>query len=256
MQTHQSVEIIVVDNFSTDGTREIAGKYADTVELMGPERSAQRNHGARLAHGDYFLFIDSDMELSTTVITQCLEIATDVDAAGVVIPELTVGKGFWAKCRALERSCYLGDAFVESARFIPRSIFERVGGFDEALTGLEDKDLSIRLGVAGRLPRIAAVITHDEGNVRLSEALAKKSYYTLTFTSFWRKHGTAVAVGHANLIVRPAFIRNWRTLARHPVLTSGLFLFKVLELAAAAHGGIRGRLRSAHPAGSSPRGSA
>src|ERR1700682_297874 len=64
MQTHQSGEIIVVDNFSTDGTREIAGKYADAIELMGPERSAQRNHGARLAHGDYFLFIDSDMELS------------------------------------------------------------------------------------------------------------------------------------------------------------------------------------------------
>jgi glycosyltransferase involved in cell wall biosynthesis len=250
------VDLIVVDNFSSDDTQDIARRYADRVEVAGPERSAQRNYGAQLARGDYFLFIDSDMDLSATVVSECLEAAAEASLAGIVIPEVTVGKGFWAQCRVLERSCYLGDARVESARFIPRAIFHRVGGYDEALTGLEDKDLSIRLAEAGRLLRITAVITHDEGNVRLSEALVKKSYYAMTFGSFARKHGAAVSLGQANLVFRPAFIRNWRTLARHPLLTPGLFLFKLLELAAAVHGGIRGRLRYSPHFRSSPRGPA
>ncbi len=42
-QTYPHIETIVVDNASTDRTKEIARKYTDLVFDKGPERSAQRN---------------------------------------------------------------------------------------------------------------------------------------------------------------------------------------------------------------------
>jgi glycosyltransferase involved in cell wall biosynthesis len=48
-QSYKNIEIIVVDNFSKDSTREIAKRYGATIYLKGPERSAQRNYAAKKA---------------------------------------------------------------------------------------------------------------------------------------------------------------------------------------------------------------
>ena len=48
-QSYAPIEIIVVDNHSTDRTLRIAISHCDVVETFGPERSAQRNRGANLA---------------------------------------------------------------------------------------------------------------------------------------------------------------------------------------------------------------
>src|ERR1700694_2047383 len=86
-QTHPEVELIVVDNGSTDATVEIASRYADSVVQVGPERSAQRNHGARLATGAQLLFIDSDMELAPDVVADCLATLESTGMPAVIIPE-------------------------------------------------------------------------------------------------------------------------------------------------------------------------
>ena len=86
-QTLPDVEIVVVDNGSTDGTREIAAALADIVLDQGPERSAQRNAGARAARAEYILFADADMELTPTVLEECLSVSRPRVAA-VIVPEL------------------------------------------------------------------------------------------------------------------------------------------------------------------------
>src|SRR3989344_2303125 len=70
------LEIIVVDNFSTDKTIKIAKKYTDNVFQTGPERSAQRNYGHQQAKGKYLLYLDADMVVSPKVITQCVALVT------------------------------------------------------------------------------------------------------------------------------------------------------------------------------------
>src|SRR5689334_15752829 len=55
-QEYDRVELVVVDNHSTDDTADIAHRYADRVDTLGPERSAQRNHGWRVANGEHVAF--------------------------------------------------------------------------------------------------------------------------------------------------------------------------------------------------------
>jgi glycosyltransferase involved in cell wall biosynthesis len=228
-QTHPNVETIVVDNSSTDDTAEIALRFGQVVERYGPERSAQRNRGASLSRGAFLLFIDSDMQLGPDVVADCIETIDATQSAGVIIPEVSSGQGFWARCRQLERSCYPGDDLVESARFFRRETFFTVGGFDENLTGPEDWDLSRRVASAGPLGRCSAQITHLEGSLRLFDILGRRRYYGPGYWKYLRKHGSGT-LKQANVLARPAFLRNWRRLLSHPLMAGGLLSLKVMEL--------------------------
>lgn len=162
-QTVAKLDLLVIDNSSTDGSTEIAGRYADRVENGGPERNAQRNLGARVAPGDFLLFIDSDIVLDPGVVERYLEIARVPWVAAVLIPEVTTGVGYWARCRALERSCYHGDDLVEAARFFSRSVFKSAGGVDEEMTGVEDWGgrMLAAAGVAAEPPATTADIVES-----------------------------------------------------------------------------------------------
>jgi len=234
-QAYPSVEAVVIDNNSTDATLEVARALTSHVYTQGPERSAQRNRGAREARGTYLLFVDSDMVLAPDVVEQCVRLmASASDITGVVIPETSVGEGFWARCKALERSCYVGDPTIEAARFFARETFDVVGGYDEALTGPEDWDFSQRAARLGRLGRIDVYITHLEGRLTLGETMRSKFYYGKTMGIYMRKQsGSAV---RQLQLVRPAFLRHWRRLLAHPVLTTGMVVMKVGEFAAGGMG--------------------
>lgn len=241
-QSYPQVELIVVDNGSTDATVDIAQELADLADRWGPERTAQRNRGARLASGEYLLFVDSDMVLSPGIISECVQALAAGGPPAAVIPESSVGQGFWAKCRALERACYVGDDLIEAARFFSRRRFEEVGGYDERLIGGDDWDLSQRVAPGARLPRVRSNIVHDEGRIVLRAWLAKKAYYARSFSLYRAKHGS-VAFRQANLLFRSAFIRGWRRLAAHPVLALGLVCLKSLELTAALWGVVSSSLQ-------------
>ncbi|MBA7695274.1 Poly(ribitol-phosphate) beta-N-acetylglucosaminyltransferase TarS [subsurface metagenome] len=51
----EKIEIVIVDNNSTDSTVKIAKKFTDKVYNKGPERSVQRNFGIEKASGKYIL---------------------------------------------------------------------------------------------------------------------------------------------------------------------------------------------------------
>lgn len=182
------VLVVVVDNNSTDETPAIAHELADLFFSAGPERSAQRNAGAAATSESIVGFIDSDMVLSSTVVAEVVA-AIRNGAASVVIPEETVGEGFWTKVSAYERSFYEGNNVIEAPRFFPRSVFEKVGGFDEAMTGAEDWDLGIRTLEAGPRVHIHSRITHHEGRIRYFTICRKKAYYAPGVALFVRKHG-------------------------------------------------------------------
>ncbi len=226
------VTVVVVDNGSIDGTARLAYEIADLVLDGGPERSAQRNRGADARPAPIVGFIDSDMILSSEVVEQSVETldAPDVAARGskpaaVVVPERTIGEGYWSRVRAFERSFYVGSDDVEAARFYTWDVFESLGGFDEDLTGAEDWDLTIRARELGPVMRIEAMIDHDEGHVRYFDACRKKGYYAEGLRRFTLKHG-AGTIGKA-AFDRP-YLRRPRTLVCP--LGAGLVALKAGEL--------------------------
>jgi glycosyltransferase involved in cell wall biosynthesis len=243
-QTVKDLELVVVDNFSSDRTAQIAGANADNVEIAGPERSHQRNRGAEMTYAPVIAFIDADMRLEPAVLEEAVGLLEDSGVPAVVIPETSVGEGFWASCRVLERSFYEGDELIEAARVYRRVDFVRSGGFDVDLTGAEDWDLSQRVAAGRGIAHTVARIVHDEGRVSLVRTLAKKRYYGRSFRAYRRKHPHLV-FRQANLVARGAYIRNWRSLVRHPVLAAGMFGMKSLELGASGIGAISGYLPGA-----------
>jgi glycosyltransferase involved in cell wall biosynthesis len=243
-QSYQPVELIVVDNGSQDATPEIARRLADIVLDEGPERSAQRNAGARSSHGDYLAFIDSDMLLRADVVSDCVAKA-QAGADAVVIPETSFGDGLWARCKALERSCYYGDETIEAARFFRRESFFAVDGYDETIPfGPEDRDIHARVRAAsGRIDRAQAMIDHDEGALAFGELLARKYYYGKATERYIRSHG---ALARRQLtVLRPAFLRHWRLLARQPLTATAMLMMKACELSAGAAGLLVARVREA-----------
>ncbi len=182
------VEIIVVDNFSTDDTPAIAAQHGIRFFQLGPERSAQRNFGAAQAQGEFLLFLDADMAISPTVLRECLAVMKNPEVAGCFISERIIGTGFWINVRNFERSFY--DATpIDAVRFIRKSVFLETGGYDTNLCGPEDWDLDRRLAAKGKLAQAHTHLSHNEGEFQLLPYLRKKTYYAQNFSAYMTKWG-------------------------------------------------------------------
>jgi glycosyltransferase involved in cell wall biosynthesis len=235
-QTYYNIEVIVVDGFSKDGTKKIAESHSLNVIQSNAARSKARNIGAGKARGRLVLFVDSDMELESSVVNECvMKIKEGYD--GIIIPEVSVGEGFWARCKALEKVCYIGDDTIEAARFFKKHVFDRVGGYDLELEAGEDWDLSHRVKRAGyNIRRATAFIKHNEGKLSLQKTILKKYRYGKTLRSYRTKNPEEAK--QQSMLIRPAFLRNWRALTRDPSLTLGMFLMKACEFFAIGVGAL------------------
>lgn len=241
-QTYPRIELVVVDNHSTDGTLDVATELADLALTGGPERSAQRNLGVDMSEGQWVLWLDSDMVLPPGSLQEAVATATTAGALGVALPERTIGDGFWTACRALERECYLNQPTLHNPRLVRRD-YLLGAGFDPAMSGPEDADLRLRMRAEGRRIELAPIIVdHDEGRLSVGDVLRKRFYYGRSIPAFVGQHEGAVgAQGRALL---QAYAANWRLLARDPVHAAGMVVLRSLEVlgyAAGAHRGKRDR---------------
>lgn len=228
LQTYHNIEIIVVDNYSKDGTTAIAKKFTSGIFQINELRSVARNYGAKRAHGDYLLFLDADMKLTPNVIDECVLKSTKLHANAIMIPEIRVVNGFWGKCRAIERLTYVGDPLIESARFFKKTAFEGIGGFDKDLEAGEDWDLHARIEAAGnKLSSVTAYIEHHEEQLSLKKIIIKRYYYGKTLLKYIRKHSERSKIQFSP--VRLNYVRKWRILASDPLHASGMFFLKILE---------------------------
>jgi len=79
-QTHKDFELIIVDNGSSDNTKEVVGEYSDDrikyLYTSNIERSAARNYGFEHSKGQLICFLDSDEEVTTDYL-KCFAIASE-----------------------------------------------------------------------------------------------------------------------------------------------------------------------------------
>jgi len=168
-QTFTDWEALIVDDGSTDNTREVAAQFTDSrIRYIYQENrglSGARNTGIRAAEGEYLAFLDADDLLTPTFFETCLaalradtELAGVytrnhfVDEAGNLLPrrggQALAGTAF--RARILE-----GGFFPPVSAMVRRTVVVEVGMFDEQLTSVEDWDLWLRLSARYPLQGIA-----------------------------------------------------------------------------------------------------
>jgi len=235
-QSYSPIETIIVDNSSIDKTVEIAKKYTKYVFTKGPERSSQRNYGAKKAKGKYLLFLDADMELLPGVIEECVKKVQNLGVGGIIIPEKSVGIGFWAKVKAFERSFYVGYDITDAARFFDKSVFLKLSGFDENITGPEDWDLSMRVQKKYGIATAESLIYHNEEQLSLWKLMKKKYYYGKKTRVYLSKNKISSVSPQTIFFLRKAFYKKTDKIIAHPFLSLAMIYMLSLELIAGALG--------------------
>lgn len=225
-QTYKNIELVVVDSFSSDRTREIVSSFGAKLLLHSGERTEKKNVGATTAQGEYLLFCDSDFELESSVVEECMESRSRADAAIVPVISAPIAS-FWVKCRRLERQIYNeGDMMVEAARFFRADVFHKLRGFDRDLITGEDFDLTFRARREGfRISKIHGRVRHpDPASIR--EIISSYYYYGKFVPRLLQKH-RGVAVGYMAPI-RPTFLRYHSIVRKDPVHFIGLLLMRLI----------------------------
>jgi len=219
-QTYPNIEILVVDKYSTDGTREIAERTGARVLNAPIERSTQMNFGAKNARGEFLYFTGADMEHDPDFVERAVEKCVNEGFDAIITSVKTRSDNFWGKAKGLERLAYLGDNLVETARFIKKDVFFALGGWDESLVAAEDYDLQYRLNKAGyKTGRINGYEYHLGEYTSLPMIWKRNFYYGQTFINYLVKRP---AYGTKQIFpIRPAFIRRFDVFLKDPIHFAG-----------------------------------
>jgi glycosyltransferase involved in cell wall biosynthesis len=168
-QTYANIELIVVDDGSTDNTQEILKSYGSRIRWAAQKNAgpaAARNYGIGMAKGEFIAFQDSDdvwhptkIERQVSLLRRAGEsvvcclcnsqmelpglVARSFDSAPIHPP---IEEGVW-----LNPGEILATRFIlfNQAILIRSNVLRRMGDFDESLRVLEDVDMEMRLSLEG-----------------------------------------------------------------------------------------------------------
>lgn len=173
-QTYPSdrLEILPVDNGSTDRTREVIRQFAaeyDTVELVveGEVQGsyAARNAGTEKSTGEVLAFVDADMYADDDWLVSAVEATLDAPYVGCNVELVVDGKETLA-AEFDARTAFPVERYVRHQQYAPtccllvrRSVVEDVGAFDPRLVSGGDSEFGARVADAGYEQSFAADAT-------------------------------------------------------------------------------------------------
>lgn len=159
------VEVVVVDDGSTDRTMEVLERYGERIRvhrLRGNSGAAHaRNFGARMAAGSHLLFLDADDLLTPGTLAAMIRALDGRDDRFAACPwqRIRLERGMWrvySPDKPLDPpggdpvAAWLGSWYIPPCAILwPRALFSGSGGWDEALSASDDEELMIRMLLRG-----------------------------------------------------------------------------------------------------------
>lgn len=191
-QTKKADEILVIDDGSTDNTKDQLEPYLDRISYIHQENTgapSARNNGFQHSKGDYVIFCDADVEMKPNMLEKMYE-------ALEAHPEMSFAyAGFvfgWKTFKGLpfSKSRLFQQNFIHTTTLIRRMHFP---GFDEQIKRLQDWDLWLTMVKENRIGICVSekplFIVHVDGASRIGSTWLPKFLYSLP----WKYLGWAPA---------------------------------------------------------------
>lgn len=161
-QTYPDIEVVVVDDGSTDQTQARLTRYASRITYIYQENkglSEARNTGFHAAHGDLILFLDADDQIPAHKLVLQVPVLETRPEFGLVYSGFQyldeTGTRILGEVRPGRQGQVLRDLlrrdffFPPGAAVVRRECLERVGLFDPACSAAADTDMWVRIARAG-----------------------------------------------------------------------------------------------------------
>lgn len=239
----RKIEIIVVDNNSTDKTKEIAKKYTRFVfnypQLNSKKktknfRGAQVNFGVKKSKGDIIFFPDADMTFSKGLLS---EMAKKLDKyQALFIPETIKGRGLFGKIRNFERSFY-NETCIDAIRATKKELYLDIGGFDETNIAFGPDDWDFTKTIRRKTSMIGITksrVYHHEERMTIVKYVTKKDNYLQTFDDYIQKWGENDSDIKKQFSFKyrffDVFLENgkWKNFLSNPFLLVGVYFLRFL----------------------------
>lgn len=235
-QNYKNIEIIVIDNFSIDNTKNIALEFTNNFFTKWEERSKQKNYGITKANWKYVIFIDSDMIIPKNLFKNCINIF-DINTKvwWICINEKSIWNKYFSNIRNYEKSFY-NWSNIESARFFKLDNVKKVWWFNDNLVFFEESILPQKIEKQLWLSckfKVYDEILHDESNINIFKWLLKKYYYWKNISKY--KSVIKVLWNDKTLYSQIWIINRYKifflnkNFYKHPILSINLVLFKTIE---------------------------
>lgn len=241
----KKIEIIFVDNGSTDKTIEILKKQKVKYYQLQKERSlsgiknfrgAQVNFGVEKSTGQIIFFPDADMTFASLLLKEAAEKISREKCDALYIPEVVCGKGYFGMIRNFERSFY-NETCVDGVRIIRKDLFLKIGGFDvdNVVFGYDDWDITKTLIKSGaRVDITKTCLFHHEEWLDIKTYLRKKSKYAIDTGDYIKKWGEYEKDVKKQFGLYYRFFGvfmekgKWKKIITHPFLSSGMYFLRLL----------------------------
>lgn len=143
-QTYKNIQYIVIDGDSSDGSKDVIKTYQTEIDVAISEPDSgiynAMNKGAKLAEGEYLLFLNSgDILLKPTTIEELnIEGFNDEIVCGKVLNHSAKATYLKTPPRKVSLYTFTGGSLPHPSSFIKKSIFEKVGGYIESYRIISD----------------------------------------------------------------------------------------------------------------------
>jgi glycosyltransferase involved in cell wall biosynthesis len=182
---HSRLQLIVVDNGSTDGSYECAQSFSGVMVLREPKPGsyAARNTGLAHALGTYVAFIDSDCVPDRRWVEQAVAIAMRHSNLGVLAGRINVASTDRSSTAAIyehmfsfnQKANVEGGTCITANWLSPKAILDSFGGFDATLKSGGDSKLSHEISQAGYpVLYCDAMIVHHPARATISRLVSKR----------------------------------------------------------------------------------